>query len=219
MLAEALLLGAQVLRSAHAHHAHADHNHIAFVGVVARERPLQRERIVGIAHGDHDAARAQGRRLAAHRVLVLELEVIFHLPRSELVQAKIAALGDGKDDEECGCERNSALSGDGLGEQVHRGCSQQHKEYREQADRNLDLADVKIRGNLPAALAVVFIAQHQHGQAVKGERPDDAEGIRFTQHDHVAAAHDDGEHLEDEDEIDDAMSWCRIWRAACGTSR
>ncbi len=38
-------------------------------------------RIGRVAHGDHDAAGANRHRLAADRVLVLQLEVVLHLPR------------------------------------------------------------------------------------------------------------------------------------------
>ena len=34
------------------------------------------------------------------RVLVLQLEVVLHLPRGERVPAQVDALGDGEDDEE-----------------------------------------------------------------------------------------------------------------------
>jgi hypothetical protein len=82
----------------------------------------------------------------------------------------------------------------------------------------LGLADLDIWRNLPAALAVVFPSQDEHGEGVEGERPDDAEGVRLAEHDDIAAAGDDGEHLHDEDEVDDAIAGAEFC-AACGTSR
>jgi hypothetical protein len=52
--------------------------------VLVRERVhLSAKGLDGVAHGDHDAAGADGRRLAADGVLVLELEVVLHLPRGD----------------------------------------------------------------------------------------------------------------------------------------
>ncbi len=55
---------------------------------------FKRERIGGVAHRHHDAAGPDGHRLAADRVLVLQLEVILHLPRGQGVLAQVLALGD-----------------------------------------------------------------------------------------------------------------------------
>jgi hypothetical protein len=89
VFAEALFLGAEILRSAHAHHAHADDHHVLLFGAGAGERPLEREGVGGVAHGDHDAAGADGRRLAADGVLVLQLEVVLHLPRGDGMLAQV----------------------------------------------------------------------------------------------------------------------------------
>ena len=72
-------------------------------------------------------------------------------------------------------------------------------ELSEQADRQLHLADLDVDRHLPAALTLVFPAQDKHGETVKCERPNDAECVRFTQRDDIAAAGNDGEHLQDED--------------------
>jgi hypothetical protein len=60
------------------------------------------------------------------------------------------------------------------------------RKTEKQADWDLGLADAEVGRNLPAALAVVLPAQHQHGQAVEGERPDDAEGVGLAEHDDIA---------------------------------
>ncbi len=125
-------------------------------------------------------------RLAADRVLVLQLEVILHLPCGQGMLAQVLALGDGEDDEEGGGKYNAAHRRDRLGEQVDDRSGQQHQEDRDQSDGNLGLADAQIGRNLPAAFAMVLPAQNQHGQAVEGERPDHAEGIRLAQGDDVA---------------------------------
>ena len=65
--------------------------------------------------------------------------------------------------------------------------------------------DSQVGRHLPSSFALVLDAQHQHGQAVESETPDHAEGIRFAQQIHVAVAHQDGEYLENHDQIDDAV--------------
>ncbi len=73
-----------------------------------------------------------------------------------------------------------------------------------QTDGYFGSANGEVRGNLPAALTFVFEAQDEHGQAVEGETPDHAEGIRFTEHIDIAAACQDGEDLQQNDHVDDA---------------
>ena len=68
------------------------------------------------------------------------------------------------------------------------------------------LSDAEIGRNFPAALAVILPAQNQHGQAIEGERPDNAEGVCLAEGDDVAPGHDDREHLQAEDQVDDAMA-------------
>ena len=95
----------KIFGAAHAHHAHAEDDDVLLVGVGARERPLEREGIGGVAHGDHDAAGTDGDRLAADGVLMLELEVVLHLARGEGVLAQVLPLRDGEDDEEARRQR------------------------------------------------------------------------------------------------------------------
>jgi hypothetical protein len=89
VFAKALLLGAQVFGTPDAHHAHADDHHVPVIGVGSPQNPLQRQRVGHVAHGHHDAAGADLRRLAAHRVLVLELEVVLHLPGGQGMLAQV----------------------------------------------------------------------------------------------------------------------------------
>ena len=83
---------------------------------------------------------------------------------------------------------------------------QQHHENRDQADRDLPLADAQIGGHLPSAFTLVLPAQHQHGQAIEGETPDHAKRIGFTQRDHIAPAGDDGEKLHPCDQVHDPVA-------------
>ena len=87
MLAEALVHGGQILRPAHAHHAYVQDHYILFFGAGVSQGPLQCEGIGGVAHGYHDAAGTDGRRLPVDRILVFQLELILHLPRGQRVLA------------------------------------------------------------------------------------------------------------------------------------
>ena len=65
--------------------------------------------------------------------------------------------------------------------------------------------DGDVGRHFPAALAFVLDAQHQHGQAVEGEAPDHAKGVGLAQQIHVAAAHQNGEDLQNDDQVDDPV--------------
>ena len=128
MFAEGLLLGRKKFRAAHAHDAHAQHHHILLFGAGAREHPLQRQRMFQIAHGHHDAAGANIHRFAIDGVLVLQLEVILHLPGGQRMSAQVHPLADGEDEKEDRSKNQSADRGHRLGEEIHRRRTQQHQE-------------------------------------------------------------------------------------------
>ncbi len=69
---------------------------------------------------------------------------------------------------------------------------EQHHENRSQAERNLVAGYGDVRRNLPSTFALVFDSQHQHGQAVEGETPDDAEGVGLAEQVDVAVADQNG---------------------------
>src|SRR4051812_49311302 len=66
--------------------------------------------------------------------------------------------------------------------------------------------DRDVRRNLPATFALVLETQYQHGQAVKGETPNHAEGIGFAQQVDIAMACQDGEQLQEHNQIHDPIS-------------
>src|SRR6266567_554152 len=119
MLAKALLLGTQKVRTSGAHNTNAEHNNVLVIGTRASQRPLQRKWISGITHRHHHAARADRYRFAADCVLVLQLEVILHLPRGQGMLLKVLPLRDSEDDKESGRKRNAAHRRDRLGEEVY----------------------------------------------------------------------------------------------------
>jgi hypothetical protein len=64
---------------------------------------------------------------------------------------------------------------------------------------------VEIGRHFPGALTLIAVAQNQHGDGFEDEAPDHAEGIGFTEGVDVAPTDDDGEELEPDDEVDDAI--------------
>ena len=100
MFTEALIFRIEILRAARTHHADTDHDNILIIRAGARKSPLEREWIGGVAHRNHYAARANGRRLAADRLLVLQLEMVPHLARRNRVLLQVRTFRDSKDDEE-----------------------------------------------------------------------------------------------------------------------
>ena len=67
-------------------------------------------------------------------------------------------------------------------------------------------ADGEIEGNLEVARAGPGVAQDQNGQTVHGEAPDHSKGIEIGQEGHVAVADEDGDDLQRDDDVDDAVA-------------
>src|ERR1700730_8043129 len=65
--------------------------------------------------------------------------------------------------------------------------------------------DRDVRWDLPAPIAFVLDAEHQHSQAVEGETPNHAKGIRLAQQVDIPAAYQDGKNLEHYDQVHDPV--------------
>ena len=131
--------------------------------------------------------------------------MLLHVLLGQGVLAPVDALGNGEDQEERAGKTQPGNRGDRLGEQIQDGGAEQHQKDGEQSHRNLVAGDGDVGRHFPAAFALVLDAQHQHGQAVEGEAPDHAEGVGLAQQVHVAAAHQDGEDLQNHDQVDDPV--------------
>ena len=206
VLGEGLLVWGEEFGAAYGHDASIEYDYVLLVAGIAGEGPLEREGVGGVAHGDHDAAGTDANGSTADLVLMLELEVVLHLALGLGVFAHVGALREGEDDEERRSEDDAADGGHGLGEEIHHGRGGEHEEDRDEAEGNLGFADADVRRNLPAAFAVIFPAENEHGEGVEGEGPDDAEGICLAEHDDVSTRGEDREHLQDEDEVHDAVA-------------
>src|SRR6185437_16097774 len=139
-------------------------------------------------------------------LFVEQLEVLLHLLLCVLELLGVRALGDSEDDEECRREHYTTDGRNFFRRKVYERGGEQHHEYGEQADRNFFAKHPDVGRNFPAALAFVLEAQHQHGKAVEGETPDHAERVRLAEDVHVASAEQNRNHLQADDQIDDAVA-------------
>ena len=108
----------------------------------------------------------------------------------------------GKEDDR---ESHSGNGGDLFGEEIDQAERNQRERDQGQAERNLDVADLEVQGHAEFALAGLFVAKHQDGQALHGEAPHHAEGVGLAQDEDVAAAEDDGEELQHHHHIQNAV--------------
>ena len=128
VFAEELIGGGQQFGSARSNQPRRQHHHVLVAGVGAGQRPLEGEGVLGVTHRHHHASGFDLEHIAAHRVLVFQLEVLLHLHFGSGSPAPVVVLRNSEDDEEGGCEENAADGGHRFSEQVHDRRGQQHHE-------------------------------------------------------------------------------------------
>ena len=133
--------------------------------------------------------------------------------------AAVHFFGESEDREKDNRKNQAAHRGHRLGEEIHDGGGQQNHADRGQSDRDFDSEEMKIGRHFPVALAFIAVAQNQHGDGFEDEAPDHAESIGFTEGVDVAPADDDGEELQSDDEVDDAVGGAIASCGDDGTSR
>src|SRR5262245_7347110 len=116
------------------------------------------------------------------------------------------SLGQGKNPEEHGAEDHARNGGVLLGQEVGDGNQEQEGRDQSEPERYLMLADYQVARDLPFAMLWILIAKNGDGEPVEGETPDDAEGVESGQEVEVAAAHHDGENLQQGDQVNGAVS-------------
>ena len=126
-----------------------------------------------------------------------------------------ASLGNGEHDVEQDRENSARHRGDRLGEQVDDRDQKQRQRDHAKAERYLHSANAKVERNLEFAFAGIRVAQDENGEAVHRETPDHAECVQVGKERDVAAADDNGDDLQDHDNVDDAIAGAktRMWLA------
>ena len=111
-------------------------------------------------------------------------------------------FGYGEDQEESDAEGNTGDRGRRLGQQVSEGGQEQNDGDGHQPQRHFFPSQLQVPGDLPLAVFRFGVTQNEHGQGLKAETPDHAEGIQRSQEVHVAAADYDGDDLQHDDQVD-----------------
>src|SRR5262249_47886260 len=116
-----------------------------------------------------------------------------------------------EDDKEKNGKSASGNGGDGFSEEVDDGDSKENQSDEREADGNLDAANGEVKGDLKIAFAGAGVTKDENGEAVHGERPDDAESVKVCEKIDVAAADEDGRKLKQNNNVDDAIAGAEAW--------
>src|SRR5581483_9797887 len=170
------------------------------------QHPPQLQQGVVVANRDQCAIWAHADSFTLDALFMEQLEVLLHLLFGVLELLCIRVFGDGEDYEERGGEDHSADGRYLLGREIHQRGGEQHHEYRKQSKGDFFPKNPQVRGNLPATFAFVLETQHQHGEAVEGEAPYHAKRMSPTENVHIAAAEQDGDDLQANDQVHDAVA-------------
>src|SRR5581483_1837463 len=157
----------------------------------------------GIADGDKNAARLRLQGCRADFGLVIQIE-FFELGGMIELLAGVDVLRDEEQRVENDSERDAVNGGDLLREQVRNGHQKQDGSSGGQPEGNFQAAE----GDVPrefVLLIVALVAQDQHPERFESETPYHAERVSFPQQEHVAATGDDGCHLEQGHQVQDAI--------------
>src|SRR5258706_4425359 len=161
-------------------------------------------KIVVIADGDQDVSGFRAHGFGRQVTLQLQIELVhLHVSRSA---AACSVLRDTEHDIEEDREGAARHGGDGLSEQIGDGDEKQREGNQNQTDRDLNAADIKVKGHLEFALARFGVPENQYSQPIHRKTPDHAERVQVGQKGDVATADDDGDHLQGNDNVDDAIA-------------
>lgn len=157
-----------------------------------------------IADGNKDVAGLGANGFRSELAFDFEIELI-HLNVSDAGLARMFFRNCENDKEKYG-KCAAGESGDGFGEEVDDCDGQQGEGDKGEAERNVNAVDGEIEGNLKIACARLGVAKDENCEAIHGEGPDDAEGVKVCEEVYIAAADDDCSELKQNDDIDDAIA-------------
>src|ERR1022692_1677264 len=165
--------------------------------------------VARVARRDQDIAGAQLHRFGAELGILRNIELVESRVRVRVLPGG-DPLGDGEDSEENNAECDPCDGCQLLREQVNHSGREQYQRDREEADGDFDAPEVKVAWYLPLAIFRLGIAQHRNCERLEREAPDHAEGVQRSQQIYVAAAGNDGEDLQADDKIDDAVAGAEL---------
>ncbi|SRR5260221_2118097 len=179
-------------------------NDVTAAGFNAIENVCEMVEIKLIADGDEDIAGLGADGFRSEFAFDFEIELI-HLDVRGAGRTR-AAFGDGEDDEEKNGESAASHGGDGLCEEVDDGDGEQGQRNEGETERKLNAVDREVQRNLKIAVAGLGVTEDENGEAIHGEGPDDAESVEVREKGDVAAADNNGEDLQKDDDVDNAIA-------------
>src|ERR1700675_1451353 len=125
-----------------------------------------------VADRHEDVARPRANSFRCQLGLQLQVELVhLHVSRAASVSA---TLGNRENDEEQNGKSAACHGGYRLGEKIDHSDKKQRQRDQAEADRNLHAPNIEIQGDLELAYAGSRVSQHEDGQAVHRETPNDA---------------------------------------------
>src|SRR5229473_4095495 len=188
-----------------AQQAYVKHDDIAAAGFDAIEHIAQVIEGVNVADGHED--------VAWPRTYGLGRQFAFHF-QMELVHLNVFGVATGvmgdffrnrEDDEEHDGKGNA---GDGrvfLREEVYDGDAEQGQGDQTEAERDFHAKNRKVERHAVLAIARMRVSQDEYRQALHREAPDHPEGIEVREKRYIAPADNDGDDLQQRDNVDDAV--------------
>src|SRR5580704_11899706 len=187
-----------------AQQAHVQNNHIAAARLEAIENVAKMIEIEVVAHGHKDVARPRANCFRCQLGLQLQVELVhLHVRRAASVGA---ALGNRENDKEQNGKGSARHGGHRLGEKIDNSDEKQRQRDQAESYRNLHTPNIEIKWHLEFAHPRPGVSKHEHRQAVHREAPDDAEGVEVCKKSDIAAADKNGDNLQQDDDIDDAVA-------------
>src|SRR6266849_5287003 len=188
-----------------AQQAHVKHNNVASAGFDAIEHIAEVIEGVNVADGHEDVAWPRAHSLGRQFAFHFQMELV-HL---NVFGVATGVMGDffrnREDDEEHDGKGNA---GDGrifLREKVYDGDAEQGQGDQTEAERYFHAKNRKVQRHAVLAIARMRVAQDEYRQALHREAPNHAEGIQVREKRYIAPADDDGDDLQQRDNVDDAM--------------
>src|SRR5882672_3709643 len=177
---------------------------ITAAGLDAIENICEMVEIKLIADGNENVAGLGADGFGSEFAFNFEIELI-HLNVGSAGRTR-AALRDGENDKEKNGKCAARHRRDGLCEEVDDSNGEEGERDESKAERKLHAVDREVERDLKIAMAGLGVTEDENGEAIHGERPDDTESIKVCEEGDVAAADNDGDDLQNDDDVDDAVA-------------
>src|SRR5258707_10587063 len=184
--------------------AHMQYNNVAAARLHSVQNITQMIHIEMVAYGNENVAGFWADRFRSQLAFQFQVELVhFHVRHTSVPRT---LFRNGENDVQQHGKHAAGHGGYRLGKQIDERDQKKCQRDQSKPERNLFSTNRKVERNLEFALAWVGVAQYQHRQAVHGETPDHAECVQVRQEGYVAAADENGDDLQNHDDVDDAIA-------------